>query len=110
MKVGDLSQNIRQRVPFRLSEQLRVPETSGCYVLTNIDDDVLYVGQTLDLNRRAGEHFTDARMTAITREGPVSWFYWRLWPTGKIKQAETQLLVKFKYAEGRLPALNIAGP
>lgn len=110
MKVSGLSEHFRERIPFRLSEQLRVPETSGCYVLANIAGDVLYIGQTVDLNRRVVEHLSDARMAAVTGEGIISWFYWGLWPAEVVEQVETQLLVRFKFAEARLPALNLIGP
>ena len=85
MKVRELCSSIRHRVQFRPSEAIRVPEASGCYVMANITNDVIYVGETEDLNRRIQEHLDDPRMTAPTSLGLVSWFYFGFWPSSDIR-------------------------
>lgn len=110
MKVTDLDAGLSNPIPFRLSESLSAPEQSGCYVLSNIYNDVLYVGQTSDLRRRMEQHLADDRMTDRTSLGLASWFSWRLVDSSELRSLEDRLLFRFKAAEGRLPLLNRVGP
>ena len=110
MKLSALSVLFKNRVPFRLSENLRVPEIAGCYILANIDDDILYIGQTIDVSKRMQQHLSDPRMIELTSMGLASWFYWGIWPTNEIRTVEERLLFNFKAIEGRLPPLNRTGP
>ena len=110
MKIGDLSPALSNRAPFRLSETLRVPHKSGCYTLASINDDVIYIGKSVNLCQRMQQHLDNPRMTAQTALGVASWFYFGLWPEREIDAIETQLLLNFKATEGRLPPLNRMGP
>lgn len=101
---------MQRRVQFRLSEIARVPEASGCYVVTNITDDVIYVGETKDLHRRIQEHLSDPRMTGPTPLGLVSWFCFGLWSCADISDVETRLLFDYKAIHGQWPPLNRTGP
>lgn len=97
-------------MPFRLSEALRVPESSGCYVLTSINDDVIYIGQSVNLNQRMQQHLNSLRMTQSTSAGLAVWFYYGLLAPDKIEKIELQLIFNFKAVEGQLPPLNRQGP
>lgn len=110
MKIGALKPAISNRAPFRLSESLRVPQKSGCYILASINDDVIYIGQSVNLSQRMQQHLDNPRMTAQTALGVASWFYFGLWPEREIADVERQLLLNFKATEGSLPPLNRMGP
>lgn len=110
MKAADLSPTLSERIQFRLSESIRVPKTSGCYALANINDDVLYIGQSVDLCRRMQDHLDTPRMTQRTSLGLAVWFYYGLWPSDEIDAIEAQLLFHFKAREAQLPPLNRVGP
>lgn len=110
MKVAALFSRTSGRVPFHRSELVRAPLQPGCYALAGVEDDVVYVGQTENLQRRMKEHLDDRRMNAQTPFGLPVWFYYMLLPDEHLVQWETQLLVRFKAIEGRLPSLNRAGP
>ena len=110
MKTAALCPTLSERIRFRLSESIRVPETSGCYALANIYDDVLYIGRSVDLCRRMQDHLDTPRMTNPTSLGPAVWFYYGLWPSDEIDTIEAQLLFHFKAREGQLPPLNRVGP
>ena len=110
MKVVELNADFGDRVPFRLSDSIRVSESSGCYALTNIYDDVLYIGQSENLQRRMEQHLADARMTTATQMGLPSWFYWVPVVHSELRPLESQLLLQFKATEGKLPPLNRVGP
>lgn len=110
MKIGALKPALSDRAPFRLSENLRVPQKSGCYILASINDDVIYIGQSVNLCQRMQQHLDNPRMTAQTALGVASWFYFGLWDEHEIDVIETRLLFNFKATEGSLPPLNRMGP
>ena len=110
MKIGALKPALSDRAPFRLSESLRVPQKSGCYILASIYDDVIYIGRSVNLYQRMQQHLDNPRMTAQTTLGVASWFYFGLWDESELENVETQLLFNFKAAEGRWPPLNRMGP
>lgn len=110
MKALDIWPSMPYRVPFRLSETVRVPEMSGCYVLANVDEDVLYIGRSGNMNQRMDQHLNDPRMTEETPLGLAVWFYCGSVPLNQIEAFEESLLFQYKAVEGRLPPLNRIGP
>ena len=110
MKVSDLGQQIHTKVGFELRFSIFAPTTSGCYILANIHEDVLYIGQTNNLQRRLEEHIGDSRMQQTTQLGVVTWFFYRETPELLAYPTEQSLLTEYKFREGVLPLLNRAGP
>ena len=83
---------------------------SGCYALTNIYDDVIYIGQSKHLSERMDQHLKDPRITQVTKLGLANWFAFWLRDEATLKSEEDQLLFRFKLSEGQLPELNRLGP
>ena len=110
MKVNDLDKDINGRVSFDLRFSGRVPDRAGSYVIANMDGDVLYIGQTVDLRRRMGEHLSNQRMTQRTALGLPSWFYYKYVSGADLLNTESSLLSAHKFARGELPILNRLGP
>ena len=94
------------RVPFKLSDAVKVHAAPGCYVLSNFTDEVIYIGQSVNLRRRMQEHLKSSRMTALTRLGYASWFCYGLWGQSEIVKIESEMLSQYQMSEGRLPPLN----
>lgn len=110
MKLLLFDGSFTQRVTFNLANAFRVPSAPGCYVLTNIYEEILYIGETNDLNRRLQQHWNDRRMRQRTPNGVASWFYYKELPAHLTYQTEQLLLTRYKFSVGRLPLLNRAGP
>lgn len=110
MKVTELRPSLLDRVQFRFSESIRVPETSGCYALSSIFNDVIYIGKSVNLCRRMQQHLEDSRMTKLTSHGLATWFNYGILSPAEINRIEIQLLFAFKALEGQLPPLNRVGP
>ncbi len=53
---------------FELLEKVKneLPETSGVYIMKNIDDEVIYVGKAKALRRRVKSYFDDSLKTEKT--------------------------------------------
>lgn len=92
--------------PFRLAYQKFVPDRAGCYVLTTFNEVVLYVGLTVSLRRRAGEHMEDLSKSAVTPVGRAAWFHW-LETDDTAKVERTWMNIHILH-EGRIPHLNRA--
>ena len=110
MKVLELDETIDERTSFDVRFSGLLPNVSGCYCISNIYEEVLYIGQTIDLRRRMSEHLSDPRMTGKTAQGLPSWFHCKQVHPKKLDQVEGSLLSAYKYSEGDLPALNRLGP
>lgn len=94
------------RVPFKLSAAVKVHAAPGCYVLSNFSDEVIYIGQSVNLCRRMQEHLKSSRMTALTRLGYAAWFCYELWGAGQIANVEADMLTAYWRVHRRLPPLN----
>ena len=110
MKILELAPQMVKRVGFELRYGLLLPRSSGCYVLANIYDEVLYIGQTECLRRRMEDHWKDPRMTQRTRLGLATWFYYQDCPVSDLLAVERSLLSKYYFEEIELPPLNRMGP
>ena len=82
----------------------------GCYFLSNLDGEVLYIGQTIDLNRRFKEHTSDLRMASQTPLGKALWFEWVILAANTLELMESNYLAKYQAWHYALPPLNRAGP
>lgn len=77
MKVSSLIPPPRARgVLFDYSQLHLVPDSSGCYVLSNHQEDVLYIGQAISLRNRIGQHLKSPDKTAVTRLGAAFWVHY----------------------------------
>jgi len=56
MKISELKPLPESKTNFKLSQYNFIPTFSGCYVLTTFNDDILYIGQAVNLRRRFEQH------------------------------------------------------
>lgn len=104
MKVFNLFPRPDKKVAFKLSRRFLVPSSSGCYVLSNINETILYVGSSNCLMRRFNEHLDSPDKTAPTPLGRAIWFHWLCYEN--IKKLEKTWLNSHDIAAGELPYLN----
>ena len=110
MKVDRLDRAWDFNADFLLSSTPSVPRRSGVYVICNVYRDVLYIGQSVDVARRLGQHLEDRRMTGPVKEGRAHSVFVKWVPERNLLDEEKRLLFQFKSAVGRWPALNRTGP
>lgn len=104
MNVSELVPNPSECETFRRSRLRFVPETPGCYVLTNFSGVVLYIGLTNKLQRRMCEHLDSTTKIAETIDGRAVLFHWI--ETEEMNKIERTWLNTHIQFEGRLPLLN----
>ena len=110
MKITSLDRRFTSRARFALRDRNDVSMSSGCYALTNVIDEVLYVGETTNLRRRFEQHRGDRRMNGNSTIGVTHWFYFFTCPESELIRIEDGLLSVHKFNTGSLPPLNRKGP
>ena len=106
MKVHELNPQPIKNISFQRDQYLLIPKLSGCYVLVNTDNDILYIGQAVNFNQRFQQHLDNPEKTSPTQEG-IAWkFYFLEYDTKKLSFLENTWLQEFQQKEGHLPILN----
>ena len=109
MNVRGLNPYPNDRQNFRRDRQKFLPTSAGCYVLTSTQGIVLYMGLTINLRRRFGEHLDDPRKTCKTANGRAVFFYWLT--CDELERIERTWQIECETADGVLPILNrVASP
>lgn len=117
MKISALIPKCGGKVEFSRRELPRVPESPGCYALSNYRGDILYVGQTgqtesaaRTLRVRMGEHLDAPDKTAATTWGAAFWFHYLVAARPELNRIETGWVRQHEGVEGRMPPLNKRSP
>ena len=106
MKVHELNPQPVKNILFQRDQYLLIPKLSGCYVLVNTDNDILYIGQAVNFNQRFQQHLDNPEKTSPTRIG-IAWkFYFLEYDIKKLSFLENTWLQEFQQKEGHLPILN----
>ncbi len=107
MNIIELVPAPSDKVPFMANHRLRVSLQSGCYVLVNLDEKILYIGKSDCLSRRFEQHIDSPDKTAPTTFGRAIWFHWL--PHDNTSMLERTWLNAHVVADGCLPVLNKQG-
>lgn len=110
MRVSALIPQCEGKVEFSRSRLARVPESPGCYALSNHPGDILYVGQATSLRERMDEHLKDPEKTGETKLGAAFWFHYVIAPPSRLRAIEIGWYHQQESAEGRSPPLNKRSP
>ncbi len=106
MNVKELVPGVSIRVQFNLRFHKFVPVETGCYVLTDFEGEVLYVGLTEDLHRRFAEHRDNKEKRNLTTRGTAFWFYYLPCDRKETNRIERTWLNQHLALHGVLPILN----
>ncbi|MGU9963468.1 MAG: GIY-YIG nuclease family protein [Candidatus Halichondribacter symbioticus] len=110
MNIDKLTPPTKNKTNFRFSSSHKVPQKSGCYVITNYDGDIFYIGQAVDIHRRFEEHLKNPKKTSITPKGRAFWFHWLEWDAVKLNSLERGWLNTYSATIGELPIMNSQNP
>ncbi|MCL2521312.1 MAG: GIY-YIG nuclease family protein [Erysipelotrichales bacterium] len=107
MKVNKLIPKIEKKTLFLASHEIHVPDLPGCYVITTMDDDILYIGKAdRRISERFKQHIKNKDKKSITQDGLGYYFYYLVLETKDCVDVENSWLMFFQNYEGRLPILN----
>ncbi len=112
MNINKLTPSPQQnRVSFQRDSYHRVSQQSGCYVLTNSDEDILYIGQSVNIYQRFMQHLDDPKKTCATSKGRAFWFYWLEWDKVHLNALERGWIHSYEMLNnGELPIMNSQNP
>ena len=110
MKASALIPKCGKPVEFSRRELARVPESPGCYALSNYHGDILYVGKATSLRDRMGEHLDSPDKIAVTKLGAAFWFHYHVAEESRHKGIESGWYRLHEDAEGLPPPLNKQRP
>jgi len=106
MKIEELEPKPLFKIQFKHSFYKNIPSISGCYVLTNYDNDILYIGLSDDLQSRFLQHLNNPEKTIPTENGKVIWFYYLEYDITNLPKLERTWLNRFEALHGYKPILN----
>ncbi|VVB85084.1 GIY-YIG catalytic domain protein [uncultured archaeon] len=106
MKVEELTPLPKNKVHFKLASFKIVPKEAGCYVLTTFDNDILYIGNSVNLNDRFKQHLDSSEKTNPTKDGKAIWFYFMPYDPMNLPKLERTWINHFDAMHGRLPIMN----
>lgn len=106
MKVETLKPLPTNLVPFDLTSYKQVPRSSGCYILSTYDNEILYIGLTKNLYNRFIKHLNTPEKINPTIDGRAIWFHYMVFDTQNLPKLERTWLNQFLIAHARFPILN----
>ena len=107
MIISDLIPTIEKTEEFDYSKYKRIPKLSGCYVISNFEFIILYIGKAVNLQNRYLQHLDTPEKTSLTRFGKAFWFSYTLKKDEfEISKLERGWLNHFELEHGELPLLN----
>lgn len=111
MNVSTLAPAVSQRQQFTFQFQKFMPPMPGCYALTTFDGTVLYVGLSVNLQSRFGQHRSNPAKCVVTPHGKAFWFYFLPLPEAQLNLVERTWLNAHESVHGAKPFFNkIASP
>ena len=106
MNVNELIPKLAFKVQFKISNYVFIPKEAGCYILTTIDKNIIYVGLSDNLFYRFQQHLNNAEKTNPNNEGNVFWFYYKNYDSKNLPTLERTWINQFVMNHGKSPVLN----
>ncbi|MCW5201083.1 GIY-YIG nuclease family protein [Desulfobulbus sp. F4] len=106
MKYGQLSPCPTIKKLFSYSVSFQLPEVSGCYVITNFSEEILYIGLSKCLKKRFCQHLDSKEKTESGAYGRPSFFNYLLTEERFLEKIERTWMHQFEILHGHLPVLN----
>jgi excinuclease UvrABC nuclease subunit len=106
MNVSELTPSPVTRVKFSLESAKQLPTVPGCYVLTNFQGEILYVGLTVNLFQRFKQHRDTPEKCLPTASGRAHWFYFVTAGASEINAIERGWQNQYSAVHGTRTVLN----
>ena len=106
MNISSLRPIPVNKIEFNLSKLKFSPTESGCYILTNFFDEIMYIGQADNLQRRMKNHLENPHKTGLTEIGKAYWFWYMTFDPNNLSKLERGWLNLYELNHGKLPFLN----
>ncbi len=109
MLVEALVPSCPDRINFSKYDLRQVPRELGCYVLSNYQEEILYIGQGY-LHSRMNSHLNSHEKTTMTKMGKIFWFNYIVANKTQLNKIEGGWVQQHEDREGEKPILNKIQP
>lgn len=107
MKVQNLKLSIDKTLEFDYSNQNFIPEEYGCYLISNFNNEIMYIGKASSLKVRFTNHLETPEKNKLTKLGRAYWFSYKLCKDeNEIARLERSWLNTYELEHGTLPIFN----
>lgn len=107
MKTSELIPAVDATIEFDFSKHKKIPNLSGCYAISNFENEILYIGKAINLRNRFVQHLESTEKTKMTVFGKPYWFSFALRKDEfEISKLEKGWLNHYELQHGGLPVLN----
>ena len=107
MQIKCLKPLIEVTLEFKLSNYKKVPTTFGCYVISNFNYEIMYIGKASNIQLRFFNHLETFEKTQLTEIGAAYWFSFKPCKNEfEISRLERGWLNDFILKEGKKPIFN----
>lgn len=112
MKISQLNPAPLQRIQFNgWHQRISAPREPGCYVIASFIDEVLYIGQSVNIANRIQDHLVDDCKRQRTAGGVAHWLYYTICDHEKdLNALERGWILQHLSHEGKYPPFNKVMP
>lgn len=108
MNASELVPKPTQKQQFNLRELMYYPVYGGCYVLTDFNGSILYVGLAQNIRTRISQHLENKEKVGPTQKGKIFWAYFLQYDLKNLPKLERTWINQYLNRYGNLPILNKA--
>ncbi len=107
MRVSDVTPIIEKTVEFEFSKKKKVPSIFGCYIISNFNNEIMYIGKATSLNDRMTSHLESPEKNIKTILGKAYWFSYKTCKNNiEISSLERGWLNQYELNTSSLPIFN----
>ena len=107
MFVKDIKPKIEFTKEFEFSKLNSIPDTYGCYIISNFNEEIMYIGKATSLRNRMTNHLDTPEKNTKTKLGKAYWFSYKLCENEfEISKLEKGWLNEYELKNGELPIFN----
>jgi len=107
MIIDKMKPKIEYTIEFEFSKLNNVPETYGCYIISNFNNEIMYIGKATNLRGRMTNHLDTPEKNKKTRLGKAYWFSYKISKNEfEISKLERGWLNDYELKNGELPIFN----
>jgi len=107
MTTNLLKPKIEKTIEFEYSNQKKIPISFGCYIITNFNSEIMYIGKASNLRNRFTNHLETEEKISQTPLGKAYWFSFReCKDIFEIEKLERGWLNEYVLKRGELPIFN----
>ena len=107
MNVNELNPKVENIIEFEYKSLKKLPINYGCYVISNFNYEIMYIGKATNLKNRFQNHLDTPEKNVKTILGKAYWFSYKICENEfEIAKLERGWLNQHELKEGKLPILN----